>query len=173
MKIPPSLRAVAYRAAYRLPAHWRRRLVRVVMPKYIVGAVVIVHDSDAPDPGRVLLIRQPPGHGWSVPGGLLERGEAPAVGAARELGEETGVRVTAEDLIAPHPNVIVHTNGQWIDCVFEARVPADTPFKVDGGEVLEASWHRMDSLPPLTVPTARLLGQYGIGPYAGYPEAHV
>ena len=31
--------------------------------------------------------------------------------------------------------------------------------------------NRLDALPPLTPPTARLLAYYGIGPYVGYPEA--
>jgi ADP-ribose pyrophosphatase YjhB (NUDIX family) len=144
------------------------------MPKFIAGAVVIVRDADARDsgigPGRIVLQRQPPGHGWSIPGGLLNRGEAPVVAAARELFEEAGVRVAPADLIAMNPNVLVHSAGRWIDCVFEAWVPGDTEFTVDGGEVLEASWFRLDALPPLTVPTARLLARYGIGPYVAYPE---
>ncbi|HEY1486076.1 MAG TPA: NUDIX domain-containing protein [Micromonosporaceae bacterium] len=170
------IRVLAYRLAYALPGRVRRRLVRIAMPKYIAGAVVLVRDADARDagdgPGRILLQRQPPGHGWSIPGGLLERGERPAVGAARELFEEAGVRVEPADLTAMNPNVLVHSDGRWIDCVFEAYVPADTPFVVDGGEVLEAAWFRLDALPPLTVPTARLLAHYGIGPYVAYPETH-
>jgi 8-oxo-dGTP diphosphatase len=35
---------------------------------------------------------------WGPPGGHLEPGEDPAVGAARELFEETGVRLAAADL---------------------------------------------------------------------------
>ncbi len=166
---------MAYRTAYRIPTRWRRRMVRVISPKFIVGAVVIVHDADGVAAGadRILLQRQPPGHGWSIPGGLLGRHEEPVAGAARELFEESGVRVPVSELRALDPNVIVHTNGRWLDCVFEAHVPADTPFVVDGGEVLEAAWHRVDALPPLTVPTARLLAYYGIGPYVGYPEAQL
>jgi ADP-ribose pyrophosphatase YjhB (NUDIX family) len=168
-------RVLAYRMAYALPGRVRRRLVRIAMPKYIAGAVVVVRDADARDedtgPGRMLLQRQPPGHGWSLPGGLLERGERPADGAARELLEESGVRVDPADLTAMNPNVIVHSSGRWIDCVFEAYVPSDTPLQVDGGEVLEAAWFRLDALPPLTVATARLLAHYGIGPYVAYPEA--
>ena len=47
--------------------------------------------------------------------------------------------------------------------------PSTTTLMVDGAEVLEAAWHPLDDLPPLTVPTARLLAHYGIGPYAGLP----
>jgi hypothetical protein len=66
----------------------------------------------------------------------------------------------------------VHAGGRWVDVVFEAEVPASTAtLRVDGAEVLDAQWHRLDALPPLTLPTARLLARYGIGPLAGYPEA--
>jgi ADP-ribose pyrophosphatase YjhB (NUDIX family) len=173
MTVRTRIRATAYRAAYRVPARVRRRLVRLVVPKYIIGAVVLVRDAAAPEPGRIMLIRQPPGYGWSIPGGLLDRGEGPAVAAARELHEEVGIKLDADELRQMRPSAVVHVNGRWVDCVFEARVPPDTPVTVDGGEVFEARWHRLDALPPLTVPTARLLAHYGIGPYVDYPEAHV
>jgi ADP-ribose pyrophosphatase YjhB (NUDIX family) len=171
MTIRHRVRAFAYRVAYSIPARWRRRLVRLVMPKFIVGSVLLVRDADAPGSGRLLLIRQPPGYGWSIPGGLLDRGEVPIEAAARELHEEVGIKLAPDELTALDPNAIVHTDGRWIDCVFEARVPADTPLRVDGGEVLEVAWFRLDALPPLTLPTARLLAHYGIGPYVDYPEA--
>lgn len=41
--------------------------------------------------GRVLLV-QPRGGGWQLPGGRLERGESPRRAALRELREETGLR---------------------------------------------------------------------------------
>ncbi|HEU0238356.1 MAG TPA: NUDIX hydrolase [Micromonosporaceae bacterium] len=171
MTVRARLRATAYRVAYRLPVKTRRRIVRIAMPKYIVGAVVLVRDSTAAPPGRILLIRQPPGYGWSIPGGLLDRGEVPAYAAARELHEEVGIRVDADELVALQPSAIVHTHGRWVDCVFEAHVAPDTPVRIAAGEVVDAAWHRLDALPPLTVPTARLLAHYGIGPYVGYPEA--
>jgi ADP-ribose pyrophosphatase YjhB (NUDIX family) len=164
------VRGVFYSTFYRLPSRWRRRLVRLASQKYIVGGVVLVRDADRDAPDRLVLLRQPPGHGWSLPAGLLKRGEAPAVGAARELFEESGIGVSADDLIPMSPNAVVHANGRWVDMVFEARVPASATFAVDGAEVYEAAWHRIDALPPLTPPTARLLAYYGIGPYAEYPE---
>jgi ADP-ribose pyrophosphatase YjhB (NUDIX family) len=165
------VRGVFYGTFYRLPSRWRRRLVRMASQKYTVGGVVLVRDADRDAPDRLVLLRQPPGHGWSLPAGLLKRNELPAVGAARELFEESGIRVRADDLLPLTPNAMVHANGRWVDMVFEARVPGDVQFAVDGAEVYEAAWHRIDALPPLTPPTARLLAHYGIGPYTGYPEA--
>jgi ADP-ribose pyrophosphatase YjhB (NUDIX family) len=162
---------VAYRAFYRLPARWKRRIVRLIQPTYTIGAVTIVREAGAPAPGRILLLRQPPGRGWSLPGGLMDRGERPVECAARELAEETGVRVSLDAMRPANPNALVHTDGQWVDLVFETEAPASDTFAIDAAEVIEAAWHRLDTLPPLTKPTAQLLGHYGIGPDADHPEA--
>ncbi|MFI7605051.1 NUDIX hydrolase [Micromonospora sp. NPDC049366] len=160
-------RAIAYQLFYRLPIPVRRRLVRLAVPKYIVGAVTLVRDAEAEGAGRLLLLRQPPGTRWTLPAGLLQRGEAPVVGAARELHEETGIRLSPARLRPAVPNALVHAKG-WVDMVFETEVPASTTeLTVDGAEVFEAAWHPLDDLPQLSWPTARLLGYYGIGPLAG------
>jgi ADP-ribose pyrophosphatase YjhB (NUDIX family) len=157
--------ALGYKVFYRLPQRTRLRLVRLAAPTYTIGAVVLVRDADAEPPGRLLLLRQPPGRGWSLPGGLLNHGERPADGARRELHEETGLRVGLDELNPAIPNAVVHTRGRWVDMVFEVRVPAATAtLSVDGAEVFEAAWHPLDDLPTLTVATSRLLARYGIGP---------
>ncbi|HEY7272111.1 MAG TPA: NUDIX domain-containing protein [Actinoplanes sp.] len=63
--------------------------------------VVLVDDS-----GRTLLLRggdpaRPGLRWWFTPGGGLNPGESSAQGAARELFEETGLRVAPADLGAP------------------------------------------------------------------------
>ena len=66
------------------------------------GRVVLVDGA-----GRVLLFRgwdpgEPErGTWWFTPGGGLDAGESSAEGAARELYEETGLRVDATDLVGP------------------------------------------------------------------------
>ena len=94
------------------------------------------------------------------------------VGAARELYEESGVRLSPDALRPAVPNAVVHAKG-WVDVVFEAEVPASTTeLKVDGAEVFEAAFHPLDDLPRLSRATANLLGYYGIGPRAGeHPPA--
>lgn len=156
--------AVAYPVFYRLPHRLRMWLVRRLTPTYTVGSVVLVRDTGA---DRLLLLRQPPGRAWGLPAGLLARGESPIDGAVRELAEESGIQLRPEQLRAAVPNALVHHRGRWVDVVFEAAVPAaSTPLRVDGAEVLEAAWHDLSALPPLTRQTARLLGRYGIGPGA-------
>lgn len=166
MNFPRQVRAVAYRTFYRLPGSARRRIARLVAPRYVVGAVTIVRDSEAPHPGRLLLLRQPPDRGWGLPAGLLKHRERPAAGAARELYEESGIRLDPEDLSPGNPNAIVHTVGV-VDTIWFAEVPASTTeLKVDGGEVLEAAWFALDELPRLAYGTAALLGRFGMGPHA-------
>lgn len=68
-----------------------------------VGGVVI-------DDGRALLIRrgsEPLRGQWSIPGGMLELGESLQSGVARELLEETGLKVRVLDLIEVFDRIYV------------------------------------------------------------------
>lgn len=169
VSLPRRLRGYAYQTFYRLPSGTRRFLVRLAAPKYLVGAVTVIRDTDATQsggPDRLLLLRQPPSHGWGLPAGLLKHRERPVDGAVRELFEETGVRIDPADLTAGSPNAIIHVVGV-VDTVWFGAVPASsTTLSVDGGEVLEARWFPVDDLPRLTRNAADLLGRYGIGPLA-------
>src|SRR5690349_20998123 len=64
--------------------------IREVVRHYGSVAALAVHDD-----GRIVLVRQwrhPVGASlWELPAGLLNHGEAPIVGAQRELEEETGL----------------------------------------------------------------------------------
>jgi 8-oxo-dGTP pyrophosphatase MutT (NUDIX family) len=163
------LRRAAYGIYYLVPPKLRRRVVRLVLGRYTVGAVALVHDTD--QPGRLLLVRHPRAIGWSLPAGLLRRRERPVDGCLRELAEETGLRLDPGQITPAVPNAIVDTGRVWVDTVFEARVSsAAVTFDIDGAEIAEVAWHQLDSLPSLTVATARLLSHYAIGPYADYPE---
>src|SRR5262249_60964323 len=131
MTLRTRARAVAYRTAYRIPPRLRRRIVRSFQQKYVIGAVVLVRDSDAPAPGRMLLLRQPSKDGWGLPAGLLNRNETPVQAAVRELFEETGIRATADDLTPASPNAVIHTRGAWGDCLFGCSAPSEVTLAVD------------------------------------------
>ncbi len=142
-----------------MPGPLRRAVVILVAPKYLVGAVAVIRDSET---GDLLLLRQPSKAGWSLPAGLLKRHEPPADGAARELFEETGVRVAADDLTPGIPNAIVHPVGV-VDTVFFGTVPASaTTLHIDGGEIVDIGWFPIDALPRLTSNTTKLLARYNL-----------
>ena len=169
MVLRTRLRRVAYGVYYLMTPRLRRRLVRLALARYTVGAVALVRDAE--QPGRLLLLRQPRSAGWGLPAGLLQRGERPVDGCARELAEETGLQLSVAEFTAAVPNAVVHTRGAWVDMVFETSVAGSTAvFHADGAEVIEVAWHRLDSLPPLAPGSARLLAHYGIGPLADFPE---
>jgi 8-oxo-dGTP diphosphatase len=66
--------------------------------------------------GRVLLVKPNYRKDWSLPGGVLEQGEPPHAGCAREVAEEVGLDIVPGRLLAvgwtppegDRPNPIVH-----------------------------------------------------------------
>jgi ADP-ribose pyrophosphatase YjhB (NUDIX family) len=76
---------------------------------------------------RILLIRQADNGKWAVPGGYMEPGESLTEACAREVREETGLRVDVGRLIAVYsdPNrLLVYPDGnrwQLVILHFEAR----------------------------------------------------
>ena len=49
--------------------------------------------------GRVLLVKPNYREHWSLPGGILEHGEPPHAGCAREVEEEVGLRISVGPLL--------------------------------------------------------------------------
>ncbi|MFI6879159.1 NUDIX hydrolase [Streptomyces sp. NPDC050400] len=113
--------------------------------------------------GRVLLLRfhddperPSAGHLWLTPGGGVRDGESLAVAAARELHEETGLRV-APGALGP---VVARTSGYadlgwaegvFLDVFFHHRVPDGLRIDTSGHDVRERAhfaghrwWTRAD-----------------------------
>ncbi|MFP5345760.1 MAG: NUDIX hydrolase [Actinomycetes bacterium] len=140
-----SLFATAFRKAHtaallafrRLPAPVRRSLVRMGTPGYTVGAVCVVEHE-----GRMLFLRQPHRHGWSLPGGLLKRGENAAAGVEREVYEETGLRIKVGRPVLTE----VHPRVRRVDVIFRVATESRPDVRV-GGEAKDYRWWRPDELP--------------------------
>ena len=77
-------------------------------PRIAVGAVIIHED-------KVLLVlrKKAPAQGvWAVPGGSVNLGETLQTAAEREVFEETGLHVTAGDVIYSFDAIVHDDNGR-------------------------------------------------------------
>ncbi|RIY02104.1 NUDIX domain-containing protein [Aureimonas flava] len=107
--------------------------------------------------GRLLLIRRrgaPEAGAWGLPGGKVDLFERANVAAAREVLEETGLRIVARELLCVVDQIDRDAGDHWFAPVYvvedAAGEPAITePHKHDG-----LDWFALDALPePLTAPT--------------------
>ena len=122
--------------------------------------------------GAVLLVRRarpPLANLWALPGGRVLPGEALATAAAREVLEETGVRVSSLQRLDMVEIIDRDSGGElnshYVIVVFSATVDASPP--VPGDDSAEARWvalHELADL-PLAADTARMLDKYaGVSP---------
>jgi ADP-ribose pyrophosphatase YjhB (NUDIX family) len=120
-------------------------------PSFTVGANCVIERED----GAILLVRQVYRSRWGLPGGLLERGEAPADAVVREVLEEVGLTVE----VVGEPAVVVAPGPRRVDVVFRARpvgaVPED-PEPVSP-EISVVRWHQPGELPELQEEAAEAL----------------
>ena len=136
---------VAYRGAYRLMrAYWA-----VAHPR-THGALVLVWNG-----GEVLLVRNSYTRYYSAPGGYVRTGETGSAAAARELREETGLRVRPEELKqALDEQHIWEGKHEHIE-IFQLESHERPLIQVDNREVVSAQFYRperalqLDLFPPL------------------------
>jgi 8-oxo-dGTP diphosphatase len=111
--------------------------------------------------GRVLLIERgwdPHKGAWALPGGHVDVGETSRTAAARELWEETGVRVPADELVQvgvwDEPGR--DPRGRYVTVAYLAVVPDDTEIAA-GDDASAARWWPSDELPPLAFDHADII----------------
>jgi ADP-ribose pyrophosphatase YjhB (NUDIX family) len=107
---------------------------------------VVVRDE------QVLLVQRADNHAWTLVTGILEPGEEPAVGAAREALEETGVTVRVDRLASVSSNHrVTHTNGDlavYLDLTFACLWVSGDAHVADD-ESIDVRWWPLDDLPQL------------------------
>jgi ADP-ribose pyrophosphatase YjhB (NUDIX family) len=128
---------------------------RLLLPG--VSAVVLRDDLDPP--GWHVLLNQRSDNGrWSLPSGIVEPDEQPAVALAREVAEETCIEVDVERLalLVTEPEM-TFDNGdrcQFISMTFRCRYVSGIA-EVGDEESLEVGWFAVDDLPDDLPPRAR------------------
>ena len=118
--------------------------MRVLTPSYTAGTVAIIERED----GRWLFVRPAYRRSWALPGGLLERNEAPEPAIHRELREELGLVVTLE----PEPWIVIDPTLRRLDVVWRARpAPGIDPdaIQIETHELVGAGWYDPNEPPEL------------------------
>ncbi len=80
--------------ALRLPTNLQLFVMRRINDQFLIGVTGIFFD----DKNRILLVKHSyRGNGWSLPGGYAKAGEHPKEALEREVKEETGFEVSADE----------------------------------------------------------------------------
>jgi 8-oxo-dGTP diphosphatase len=109
-------------------------------PKLVVAAIVR-------GPGGVLLVRRnlEPGRGlWAMPGGYVDRGEVVEAAVAREVLEETGLRISVGGLVG-----LYSEEGDTIVLAVFTAEATGGELNDDSPEVQAVGFFPVDALPPL------------------------
>ena len=126
--------------------HWGEALA--------ADAIVLADDNDGQR--WLLMVERGDGHGWALPGGMVEPGEDPADAAVRELGAETGLQRpraewdwdVAPPVYVPDPRasdeawIVTVACRTWIGRYSD---PALLPNVAGGDDAKQAAWIRADS----------------------------
>src|SRR5919199_6095817 len=117
------------------------------MPR-VVASVIVMCGS------QVLLIQGERYGTWSLPGGLVERGETVVQAAMREAREETGLEVQCTRLVG------VYSRPHWRDDGYHVIVLAAEPvggvLQPDADETVDVRYFDPATLPESLVPMLRL-----------------
>jgi 8-oxo-dGTP diphosphatase len=141
----------------RLPRRARLALLRTFAPSHTVGSLCLIeHD------GRLLMLRQRHRRGWTLPGGLVDRGEDAAQAAVREVSEETGLDIAVGEPLT----VVVDPRARRVDVLFHVPVRTEPPV-TPGSEALEAAWLTPAEAGPLDEPTVTALTAFTRATRAG------
>lgn len=108
--------------------------------------------------GIVLIRRRNPPHGWAIPGGFVDYGEALEDAAVREAREETGLEVRLLYLLGAYSEPSRDPRRHTISSVFVASAKG-VPVAGDDAEM--ARVFPLESLPhPLAFDHGRILQDY-------------
>lgn len=124
-----------------LPRRLRWWMIYSRVRKFPIGAAAVILD----DEGRILLFRHTyrGRYPWGLPSGWLETGEDPGDAIAREIHEESGLRVKDVQIMLSRSARDVRR----IDLLFRCRIAGGT-FR-PSAEVSEMAWFERQRLPAM------------------------
>ena len=126
----------AWRLVYWLGFRAARQWWRIRRPEHHGAMIAVWLD------GRILGVRQSYSARLTWPGGGIGHGEDPAEAARRELHEEIGLKVRAEDLTLVQRMSADYDYRHDHVCIFELHLTAAPVLTLDGREITGAAFMR-------------------------------
>ena len=125
-------------------------------PMWLPGVTAVVLRED-----EILLVKRADNGAWTPITGIPEPGEEPAVSAAREALEETGVVVRVDRLASTSVKAdVVHANGDrasYLDLTFACTYVSGEAHVADD-ESSDVRWYPLDAMPEMD---AVMVGRIG------------
>jgi 8-oxo-dGTP diphosphatase len=116
------------------------------VPRHSVSVTGVVFRDD----GRVLAIQRDDDDRWVPPGGVLELDETPPDGVTREVLEETGIKIHADELTGVYKNMKLGV----VTLAFRCSVISGSSHPTD--EAKQVAWLTIDEAMQ-TMPEARAI----------------
>lgn len=124
----------------RLPKNIQLFLMRVFQNQFLVGVTGVIFNEK----NEILLFKHTyRQHQWSLPGGYMKAGEHPAEAIEREIKEESGLVISADDMLKTRTD----RDGSRLDMCF-VGVFIGGEFKASN-EVSEFGFFSQDKMPLL------------------------
>jgi 8-oxo-dGTP diphosphatase len=123
----------------------------------LLAADVIIELIDAGH-NIVLIERKYPPHGWALPGGFVDVGEAVEQAAVREALEETSLRVSLQCLLGCYSDPRRDPRGHTVSLVFVATASGPPRAQDDARNIMAVDPFAFDG--PLAFDHAGILADY-------------
>jgi ADP-ribose pyrophosphatase YjhB (NUDIX family) len=125
----------------------------VPQPNAVVGVGLVVTDTG----GRVLLGQAHDGR-WELPGGKVDAGEGFEQAAARELAEETDLRVVPEDIRVLAVQIDAKSGVTRLTAAAVTASAEGTPAVTEPHKIVRWAWFAPEEIPAaLYAPSAAVL----------------
>lgn len=123
-----------------LPKNIQLKVMRVLQDEFLVGVTgIIFNEKD-----EILLFKHTyRGNSWSLPGGYIKSGEHPKEGLEREVKEESGLTISADERI----KIRTDRESARLDIIYMGNfIGGDF---IPSEEVSDANFFSFDNLPLL------------------------